>query len=571
MTATPSPAAPQKSRFDPWLTSAAAGLVLLKLWLVSAQTIIAIGPAGHDDASFVYLANSILRGQWLGNYSQYTLMKGPMYSLFIAGTFLLGVPLFLAQQLLYIAACGLATRALRPLILCRWVRFVIFTVLLFNPITYDSLIHQRVLRQNIVPGLCLMIVAGLIAVYARRRGPKRRLLPWLMLAGSALPAFWMTREEGVWILPCAGLLWAAAFLAVWRDHAADRSARLALLTLPGLMWAAGIAIVALINLHYYGVFTTCEFKRTEFKDAFGALLRVEPAHWREYITVPREVRERLYPLSPTFAELKPYLEGPGGEGWSIPAEGLTHLPAKEHEMAGWFVWAMRDATAAAGHYHNGADAMAFYGKMAREINEACDSGKIKAGPRRTGFLPPLRREYLQPLLGTSWGELRFFSDFEGLSTDSGESSGSPESLVPFADLTRGRLSPVPGGAHIPPEQHWLDCIRVSILDKIMRGYKLASPVAGGAALLALIFATGLALIRLRFSYFLAVSIGFLGSVLALVVINSLIEITSFPALNAGYFTGGYGLWLFFMFTSWLALAEVLWPKARTPATQTGSS
>jgi hypothetical protein len=31
------------------------------------------------------------------------------------------------------------------------------------------------------------------------------------------------------------------------------------------------------------------------------------------------------------------------------------------------------------------------------------------------------------------------------------------------------------------------------------------------------------------------------------------------------------LWLFFMFTSWLALAEVLWPKARTPATQTGSS
>jgi hypothetical protein len=552
---------------DLWLAGAMIALVLFKLWLVSAQTIYAIGGAGHDDQLFINLAETLLNGQWLGSYSQFTLMKGPMYSIFIAGTFLLGVPLFTAQHLLYAAGCALVVRALRPLAPHRGLRLALFTVLLFNPVTYESVVNARILRQNILPGIVLIIVAGLIALYARNNGPKRRLLPWAMLTGVALAAFWLTREEGVWLLPGAGLLWATVVVVVWRKRTTDRCARLALLALPVMLWAAGVGTVAWINLQYYGIFTTCEFKQADFKAAFGALLRVEPAQWRPYIAVPREARERLYAVSPAFAELRPYLEGPLGEGWAASSEGLIHLPPKEHEMAtGWFMWCLRDAVAAAGHCHNGAEAMAYYARMAHEINEACDHGLVKAGPRRTGFLPPLPPEVFGPFIQSFQHTADYFYSFEEMYTASQYSMGTPEQLRMFADLTRGRLGPLPNGPGIPPKQRWLDRMRLGILDKISHAYHVAAPWTGGAAFLALLAAAAMALARRKLPYFAIVSAALIGSTMVLIAMISLIQVTSFPAINTGYFNSSYGLWLLFMFTSWLALAEALGHTARTPKT-----
>jgi len=158
-------------------------------------------------------------------------------------------------------------QALRPLAHNRGLCFGLFTVLLFNPVTYDCIIYARVLRQDILHSLVLMILASGVALYARRDGPKRRLLAWALVGGIALPAFWLTREEGMWILPCIGLLWAAACVGVWRERAPDRKARFALLILPPLLWAAGDATVATINLHYYGVFSTFKLEQAYGREA----------------------------------------------------------------------------------------------------------------------------------------------------------------------------------------------------------------------------------------------------------------------------------------------------------------
>ena len=82
-----------------WWLWAAVALTLAKLWLTQGQAIFAIGTAGHDDQLFVKLADSLVSGQWLGPYDQLTLAKGPLYSLWIALVFLIGLPLGLAQQL----------------------------------------------------------------------------------------------------------------------------------------------------------------------------------------------------------------------------------------------------------------------------------------------------------------------------------------------------------------------------------------------------------------------------------------------------------------------------------------
>jgi hypothetical protein len=543
---------------DAWMLFGGAILVLFKFWLVSAQTVFVIADAGHDDRLFLEQANFLLSGRWLGPYSQFTLMKGPMYSFFIAAVFLLGVPLFAAQHWLYAAACWLAVRALRPLVPNRGIRAAMFAVLLFNPATYDGVHTMRVARQDLMPALALIVVAGLVGWHARRRESKRRLLPWVLVAGVALPMFWLTREEGVWLMPCAGLLWAWAAVAVWRERAPDRGARLALLAAPAVMWVAALGIVAGINFGYYGIFTTCEFKDRDFGAAYGSLMRVTPAKWQPYIVVPREARERLYAVSPAFAELRPYLEGQIGENWAASSAGLTHQPPQNHEIAsGWFMWALRDAVIAAGHGRTGSDAMAYYARLAREVNSACDRGLIAAGPPLTGFVPPLRREYLGPFGDAMRRSERLVFGFGEMSPDSPASYGTPQSMLLFADLTRGRLSPTSDGAHIPPKQKWLDRVRLNLLRKICLAYEFAAPWGDKAAFLALFGAGIAALIRRRLPYFLVMSAALLASVFSLMAICSLIDATSFPAVDLGYCAGCYAPVLLFMFTAWLALAEAI--------------
>jgi hypothetical protein len=65
-------------------------LVLIKLSLVEDQQMFVFSYAGHDDRLFVSLAENILRGEWLGEYNNLTLAKGPFYPVWISMIFLLG-------------------------------------------------------------------------------------------------------------------------------------------------------------------------------------------------------------------------------------------------------------------------------------------------------------------------------------------------------------------------------------------------------------------------------------------------------------------------------------------------
>jgi hypothetical protein len=200
-----------------------------------------------------------------------------------------------------------------------------------------------------------------------------------------------------------------------------------------------IGSVAGINKIYYGVFTTLEMKSRSFLSAYGAMLRVKHAHWQPYIPVPKETRERIYKISPAFAELRPFLEGDMGKGWAV--HGCKSLSICEDIASGWFMWAMRDAVAAAGHYTSAKSALSYYRRVATEINTACAERKLDCFAKRTSLMPPWHSEYIRPLLDTAVHAAMFLSRFENFSAKSSPSVGSEESLVLFRDLTRGRLSP----------------------------------------------------------------------------------------------------------------------------------
>src|SRR5947207_5385550 len=136
------------------LLIAALILVALKLWLVSAQPVVAHANASFDDRLYLALAEQLLKASWLGPYSQFTLMKGPMYSLFIAGAFLSGLSLPLAQHLFYLFGCILLVLALRPCFDASWQAFGTFILLWWQPMSYVEL---DIVRQNIYTTLTLLL------------------------------------------------------------------------------------------------------------------------------------------------------------------------------------------------------------------------------------------------------------------------------------------------------------------------------------------------------------------------------------------------------------------------------
>lgn len=392
----------------------------------------------HDDRLFLNLASALLSGKWLGPYNNLTLAKGPFYPIFIAVAFILGIPLLLAQHLLYITACIIFVAALRPLL--RPVSLPpVYAILVFNPMSYTDGVMSRVLREGIYPALALLVVACAVGLLARFNRPRKQLLAWSIGFGFALSAFWLTREEGTWIAPSILIIIGLATVRAWQTRHIDLRQLTLLCILPFSIWIVALGVVAGINKARYGVFATVEFKSADFLAAYGALSRVKHGHFRQYVPVPKETRERIYAVSPAFAELRQFLDGDGGKGWST--HGCQALSVCDDIAGGWFMWTLRDAVAAAGHYTSGASAANYYRRLAEEVNTACAERRLDCIGKRASMMPPWNDAYVGPFFQTLARAAIYLAKYKDFYARSSPSIGTEDSLKLFRDVAGGRLSP----------------------------------------------------------------------------------------------------------------------------------
>lgn len=545
-----------------WLAVALA-LTALKLWLTRGQGVFALGSAGHDDRLFIELAQHLIRGEWLGPYHELTLAKGPFYSLFIAAAFSLGVPLFLAQHLFTIAACALFVRALRPAVTSTGARLAVYALLLWNPMTFDGPSMGRVLRQHVYGPLGLMILAGLIALYLRRAEPARRQLPWVLLLGLAGAAFYLTREEVVWFAPSVLLLAGAYLLGSWRISRAAAQRAAGWLGLALVVAAIPVLAVCAKNKRHYDWFGTSEFRAKDFRDAYGAMLRVRVGPELPYVPVTREARAAMAAVSPAFAELQKQFEVGVARGWAGSSEFFTHLPPEQGQIGGgWLVWAVREAAAKAGYHGNAAQALSFYRKLARELNRACDEGRLPAGGARSGFLPPWRDTQTGPFLHAAGDFTDFVVRFSRFSARAPASSGGAEELQLFRDITRERLSPPVGELDtVGTAQYVLNGRKVDLLHRIGKALRPVLLVLFVIAQIAVIIRAGLAIRRRSWTYPLTVAVAAWGACAASVLMHAMIEASSFPVLTVSSFAPIYPLLLVFIIAAlWDAMAAWSTPR-----------
>jgi hypothetical protein len=340
--------------------------------------------APHDDGLFMTLGQTLARGNWLGSYSQFTLMKGPGYPAFLAMASWLGLSVSVAHALFWCGALLVLSGVVAALSGSYLVATVLFLITLWRP----ELISLRVDRDAIYPGQILLVIALLAASLYCTTVPARRY--WLAAsAGVALGWCWLTREEGVGLLP--GLFMLVTF-AISRARTQRTCVRdlLALTACTVLFCLIVLTGFRLANLFEYGSFVGLDVKESNFIAAMNALQSAHVGNRISYVPVSRATRQALYRISPTFASLNDEQDHPGQSVWARwEPFGCHFYPSTCGEIAGgWFMWALRDAAAAHGVYQSPAHASAFFRQLAREVRQSCASRKVACDSSLISLMPP---------------------------------------------------------------------------------------------------------------------------------------------------------------------------------------
>lgn len=346
--------------------------------------------AKFDDALFWNLAQQLLGGHWLGTYSNITLAKGPGFSFFLALNAIIGVPITLSIALFYLFACWLVAITLRDLGVNRYFVLVIFIVILFQP----ELFPLHIIRDNIYPALSLIVICGAIRMITYQKYQNH---PWkqMGLFGLVLGFFWLTREEGVWIVPGMLLLIILKMvqLKIKRESYKSILKPLFIILLTFFLFVGGIAC---INFFKYGKLETVDFKEAVFSRALTNLNSVYVGEDLPFLPVSFAKRKEIYKISPSFLQLKDYFEDKG-KWWTRIGYCDTYPQTCGDYGGATFMWALRDAVASKGYYDSPIHAENFYNNINKEIEKACSNREIVCKPSLIPFIPNIPSAQLKNL------------------------------------------------------------------------------------------------------------------------------------------------------------------------------
>src|SRR5258708_2036504 len=305
----------------------------------------------------------------------------------------------------------------------------------------------RVVREGLYTSLSLLVLALAIRVFVERRAEPlcedlRRKWPAMIGLGLAGALYWLTREEGAWLAPSLAvpfLCWLARPAPRRREARAPRSMAL-FVAIPLGSFALAVGAVDFVNYKKYGVFRNNDFRSDDFPAAYGALSRISHADWQRYVVFPGDARQKAYAVSDAASELQSFFEGPGGDFWREVACHDTGRTGCREILAGWFMWALRDAVAAAGHYSSAPEAWQFHLRLAREVNDACERGAIACGPPLASLVPRWHEDYLRPVLRACGSVFVSLISLGDVKARIAPSIGNEEELERFRRMTHGRLA-----------------------------------------------------------------------------------------------------------------------------------
>lgn len=405
--------------------------VMAKLVLAWGQYATVYPPlAPIDDHLMFKAAQSIVSGNWLGDYNWLTISKHMFFAVWLAFLHIIKVPYMAGNMALWAFASWMAVMAVKPVFSKNWQKLFLFLGLLYNP-AISAQYATRIYRDAIFPSLCLMFVAGVVAVGLRYKEKINTWIGWLVLYGVSFGCIYLCREDGMWIVP----FFAAAFVIVTILLIVEKNKNILpkalCMVLPFAISGAIICGYCYMNYTHYGLFMTSDFSQGSFTQAYGAMSSLKQDNWHPLVTVPRDVREDVYNISPSFAQLEDYLKSDWYKSRYMNA-------AIGDYGSGAMYWAMREAAWDAGHYDDAVDAQEYFSQVYSDIQTAVSDGVLQTTNGKTtlrnSITPPIKMEYVPDVLAETFAGFKTVMLFEQCDPLAERAIGYPEEIQEVEDF-----------------------------------------------------------------------------------------------------------------------------------------
>ena len=340
-------------------------------------------PAPHDDLLFYRLAESVANLKWLGVFEQTTLIKGFSYPLFLSLSIFFSIPLRILEGALICSTSLYFVFAVKRVITNKLLILLLYTALIFYPFHY-SLVDFRLLRDMIYSPLLLCIFSALFYIYldANLKVTNRLILVLHPTVFSlALFFFLHTREEGIWIAPALVLF----LIFIYRGYVSNANIIILLKKIFVMISVFAVlqGILLGLNTYKYRFTVVTILKDANFQSGFASLHRIN-SQKKWYEDISKQDWDTLFLASPAVAELRPFVQGGGYRFWTtitcdaMRSQGynLALSDCPNVMPPGNVQFALMDALFQIG-YRNPADISQYMGRVALEIDDACEAKKLK--------------------------------------------------------------------------------------------------------------------------------------------------------------------------------------------------
>jgi hypothetical protein len=401
---------------------------IFRYWITAGFPITAFAHGVFDDALFIRLAESVVSGEWFGDYDMLTLVKAPLYSLFIAINYLLGLQFKAMEHAIYIIACVVFYLALVKASVNRYIALVVFLFLLFNPFH-----HNTVERGWFYAALTFLVVSGLLYVIALRV-KSGYVKSWhAFLLGLGIACLYLSREEMLWLYPLLLVAFGILFYIPDKPVLKRTLSRI----LPVLVLGIAFPIVVVMSGNYmkYGYWGVTDTSIDSFKPAMRKIKSVRAGDEIPFVDVTQKSFDQIYSASPTFAKLRSKLQGDLGAKW-----GSLMCRRKSSACGeiggGYLFWALREALETEGYFQQVDKVEGFFSDVDFELKNACEAGQLDCSRFVWPVRYPIRLNRIDDYLMKIPGFVRYMvTGLNGLLPGYGQSMGPEDKLLVFEKLS----------------------------------------------------------------------------------------------------------------------------------------
>lgn len=335
-------------------------ITLIRFLISFSLSSLYISNLTYDDKLMVDQMTSLVSGDYLGIYSDVTLVKGIVFPLIISFCKVTHISYSILFTILYILAVIYFIRPFEKLIKNKKIMFIFYIFLLFNPITYSSELFQRLYRNSLSIIEVLFFLGVVIRILLSDDKNKKCIINYILL-GIITSLMYLTREDNIWTKIVI------AFIIIYK-FIKHKNFKTVLITLiPVLVLTLNLNIVSFINYKKYNIYTYNEIQDSEFKKTFRKILQIKDDEKKDKVSIPKSTLFKLVDNTKTFNLTKREIN----QYYKVLIDDTGEL------YNGNIIWYFRQFIYKKNEFKSGKESEEYYKKLGEEIDKAFEEGRLE--------------------------------------------------------------------------------------------------------------------------------------------------------------------------------------------------